>query len=67
MIDDVMYKQVVGSGVENAMEIAVQVMSTVLDRILLQYEVPTFCSDSFIPSLSSAGERVHFKTTSCRN
>jgi hypothetical protein len=32
--------QVLSSGVENAMEVAVQVMSTVLDRILLQFEVP---------------------------
>ncbi|BBN15444.1 glycerol-3-phosphate O-acyltransferase [Marchantia polymorpha subsp. ruderalis] len=36
---------VVGSGVENSMEIAVRIMATVLDRILLQFEDPfTFSS-----------------------
>lgn len=33
------FYQVLSSGVENAMEVAIQVMSTVLDRILLQFEV----------------------------
>lgn len=31
-----------GSGVEDAMNVAVRVMATVLDRILLQFEVLTF-------------------------
>ena len=45
-----MSEQVLSSGVENAMEIAVRVMSTVLDRILVQFEVPallTFSAFSF--------------------
>jgi hypothetical protein len=36
-------KQVLSSGVEDAMEVGVRVMATVLDRILLQFEV---CSQS---------------------
>lgn len=41
MTYDASFKQVVGSGVDSAMEVVVKVMATVLDRILVQFEVPT--------------------------